>query len=533
MPLSPDTEALMLAYVYGELDGDAARAFEARLASDAELRAEVEGMQAVRDLLQLDARHGEESGLDVPPPHLVDAILRAEALARPAEIRDASLLVRGRPDEPRGFAQKLSSWLLGGGVFVTAAAALLVLVARDDDVEAPAAIVAFEQAPAAAPDAVAQGAKDEAKPAAEAKLALPSDDEVAEPSLETEAPKQPAEAVAPAPEVGLLEKASALQAKQLEAKEPETRAREEPELDDKVYDEKYDRRYDKKAKTRPSRASRKARPAEKPAPAKGGALRDVDLDEALSSPATGEGLDALSSGAGLKGADGLAEGQLGLGRGAGGSGAGPGTSSLESAPPPPPATSAPSGAFGSTPPPLPEPARRKAEEQRRERAKVAGTDKRARAKLDAERAAAESEAEMALASAGLALGEGRADEALDLFKRAALFDKQVKVLGGAPYVGQMRAYLALKRPKDAYALWPLVQRYSKTAADRAQGALAAAEAAEGLGRDRDARRLYEEAARFPATKALALKGLMRVRAREQALEAPASDAAAAEASESR
>lgn len=168
MPLSEDTEARMLAYVYGELDGDEARAFEARMAEDAELRAEVEGLFATRELLGVEKAHAEQAGLDEPPPHLLEAILRAEALARPPQIRDASLaLERGAPESGGGgFSHKLSTWLLGGGLALGAAAALFVLVTQGEGPPEPAAIPLSKQeqaAPApegAAPAAAAAGAKD-------------------------------------------------------------------------------------------------------------------------------------------------------------------------------------------------------------------------------------------------------------------------------------------------------------------------------------------------------------------------------------
>ena len=52
--LSPETEALMLAYVYGEMSESASASFEEELSKDPALRAEVDGLLATRELLDLD-----------------------------------------------------------------------------------------------------------------------------------------------------------------------------------------------------------------------------------------------------------------------------------------------------------------------------------------------------------------------------------------------------------------------------------------------------------------------------------------------
>jgi hypothetical protein len=129
MAITEETEALMLAYVYGELSASDARAFERRLDADEELRAEVEGLRATRDLFGRDAAWGEASGTDAPPPHLVDAILTAEALARPPAVRQAALARAAATSAPP-LTARLSRWLLGGGLFVGAAAAFLLVVTR-------------------------------------------------------------------------------------------------------------------------------------------------------------------------------------------------------------------------------------------------------------------------------------------------------------------------------------------------------------------------------------------------------------------
>src|SRR5690606_5068915 len=93
------------------------------------------------------------TGLDLPPPHLTDAILRAEAIARPAEIRQGALRQEQGANGSGGFLARIQLWLVGGGLAVTATAALL-LVAKDGESPeaemmpqaAPAAVVAEEAA---------------------------------------------------------------------------------------------------------------------------------------------------------------------------------------------------------------------------------------------------------------------------------------------------------------------------------------------------------------------------------------------------
>lgn len=151
VPLNESTEAQLLAYAYGELSGPEARAFEQRLQADAELRAELESIRATRELLGADARWGLDTKVDAPPPHLLDAIVRAEALARPAEIRNARAM-EARPT----LTARLSRWLVGGGVLVGATAALLVVVSRSSDQEMMPASPLGAAAPAAAPVAAAE-----------------------------------------------------------------------------------------------------------------------------------------------------------------------------------------------------------------------------------------------------------------------------------------------------------------------------------------------------------------------------------------
>ena len=124
---APDDTDL-LAFLDGQLEPSAHAAFEARLSADPALRAEVEGLQAVRGLLDNDATWGVASKIDVPPPHLLQAILTAEVAARPDAIRQAAALSRDPARDPkRPLWARLSSWLVGGGALVGATAAILVV----------------------------------------------------------------------------------------------------------------------------------------------------------------------------------------------------------------------------------------------------------------------------------------------------------------------------------------------------------------------------------------------------------------------
>jgi hypothetical protein len=100
--------------------------------SDPALADEIEGVRAVQTLLRADAQWGEASGTDMPPPHLLDAIVRAEVAARPDAIRHAvAASAGGAPAAPAaGLWSKLSSWAVGGGVVVAAAAAVVVTISR-------------------------------------------------------------------------------------------------------------------------------------------------------------------------------------------------------------------------------------------------------------------------------------------------------------------------------------------------------------------------------------------------------------------
>ncbi len=135
LPAGQRLDALLLAYVDGTLDAPLRAELEVRLAGDPDLRAEVDGLQALRGLLDEDARYGRESLLDVPPAHLLEAIVRAEVLARPDEIRQAIVngggLARTAPERgDKPLWARLQSWWMGGGVVVGAAAAVAFVITR-------------------------------------------------------------------------------------------------------------------------------------------------------------------------------------------------------------------------------------------------------------------------------------------------------------------------------------------------------------------------------------------------------------------
>lgn len=117
------------AYLLGELDADARAAFERVLASDAELRAEVERLRPVvarLDALEVDAWEGVEAPpLRLPPDALADAVATSEPAApAPAEPAPAARPARRRRGL-RGplvlrpaFAALAAAALLAGGIAI-------------------------------------------------------------------------------------------------------------------------------------------------------------------------------------------------------------------------------------------------------------------------------------------------------------------------------------------------------------------------------------------------------------------------------
>jgi hypothetical protein len=152
-----DDELLLEALEAAGAGNGAVAAARDRLAHDKALQAELDGLKAVQDLLKADADWGAQSGADAPPPHLLDAILRAEVAARPDAIRSAvaaGATVGGAvPAAPApGWWSRFSSWVVGGGALVGAAAALLITVSRAPaDVATPKAEAPAQSAVAPAP----------------------------------------------------------------------------------------------------------------------------------------------------------------------------------------------------------------------------------------------------------------------------------------------------------------------------------------------------------------------------------------------
>ena len=135
-----DPDTLPLAYVEDELSSSEKAAFEARLANDAALRAEVEGLRATKTLLGERARWALSS--EPPPPHLLDAILQAEVAARVVRPPRVSA-------ERNNVLRRLARFVAGGGVLAGAAAAVFFLVVRSDkEVASVSSIEDIAQPPA-------------------------------------------------------------------------------------------------------------------------------------------------------------------------------------------------------------------------------------------------------------------------------------------------------------------------------------------------------------------------------------------------
>lgn len=543
MPLDETTEAELLAYAYGELPAPAARAFERRLQGDAELQAELAGIMATRELFGRDARWGMDTKVDLPPPHLVDAIVRAEALARPAAIRDARALTP-RPT----LTARLSRWLIGGGVLVGATAALLLVVKQGDRSAEPAALPleavsatgAVEEAPSPPPtDAPA--------------TAAPESDERAKDQL--------------AKELG------GAFFDDNEGREDRLRATAKRAPLPDAFDPAI-------------RADAKPKPKFKPTEADGDRNETRDLATA---DRGGAGLGLLAPGGGDGSAASTRAGGLaGEAKGAGASGpdivgalpekpkaasvaaddelfaldsvsaraASLSPAKLTAPPPPPPAAATPaptstaprSNVAPSAPPSeapglaqrpstgvleVLSPAEAKAERRRLadERAKrkkpAAKTEKLAEqehagSKADAKKSADKAppaqpgpeqkramQSEMALMSGYRELKEGRALSALGEFESAERFDAR-RALGSDPHVGQMRSLIALKRPAEALMIARRLVTRDLKEVGVADGLLLGAKLAEQLGDLRSARELWSVLLKSPAHTNEAQQALARV-----------------------
>jgi hypothetical protein len=502
-----DSYALALAYVYGELGPAEVKSFEARLETDAELRAEVEGLVATRDLLDMDVRYGEESGRDVPPPHLTDAILRAEALARPREIREAAIAASG---QTRTWVQRLSVWLIGGGVAVGAAATLLVLVTSNSMMK-ESADMAAAPAPAASADAESAPRFEPAKPMAKSapngameKSADFADEKPAE-AFEESKKERAADGFAPS-----RDPSPRSSGRQGEAGEDRAGAKDRSRS--LVFNEPADAPM-KQAAPKPSQIA-------------GGKAFDYAEGEAEEEPLAELAADEAD-------AD---DNALGDSFGAGGaSSKADGIAPMEPAPPPP-ATRAPAGPpkVGSNLRKVLErgkkaPSKRKAKKRAVER--DARSQMRAEAKGQLEQNERLTAINVAYRTAERAFNAGRFGVAYDEYGKAGALDAGGKVLGPMPHVGQMRSLHSLGRYREVLDHVPALMRFGVKIFGVADGLLVAADAAERLGQLDRAERLYADAAKSPDVKlrTRAKKASKRMRARrEMDMEAPA---AAAEAPE--
>ncbi len=153
-PAVDSLDALLLAYVDGEMDTAARVLFESRVNADPGLRAEVDSALAVKQLLRADAQFRTDAKLDVVPAQLLEAIVRAEVLARSETVKRA--IVSNTAPVASRLVNRVSTWFLGGGV-LAAAAVVVLYVGPHAATEAPSS--AQPQAPTAALDSTSpQGA---------------------------------------------------------------------------------------------------------------------------------------------------------------------------------------------------------------------------------------------------------------------------------------------------------------------------------------------------------------------------------------
>jgi hypothetical protein len=518
---------LIVAYVYGELRDDEAKAFEDRLEGDAELRAEVEGLMAAREMLDIDKENAEKFGFDEPPAHLFESIMRAEPLVRPREMTAAAAAVE-RPTagaEPTWF-HRLRMWIVGGGAVLTGAVAVMLMVQTSGADEAPTsalapamekADVAEPASPAAAADAPAKNEEPEPSPEDKAQGELLDELEQNKPA---EAPPPPADPAAS--ELGRFDTKTAQPAPKAAAPMPTKK--------DLSRDYKPNRRSKSKAKKRS---------APKPKKHKGKSFSD-DFGLGFAT-----GADDADEGALDYRQRREAEEKRKVSRD-----------------PAPAKRPRPKVATRPTPPPTAAPmpdvtkpapistttgstrgARsgggvvkvQDAVKQRNQ--KKAGKKKPPSSKdrlLAKERQNREDQAaEMALTAAANALSSNQAAEALSLFERAQRLDKR-RQLGFAPRVGKMKALKMMSQCKEALKLLGVLEKQKLSTPYVIDGLFVGASCAEQLGYDRRAERIYERLAGFPATKKAASPNLRRLRQKAIDLEAPAEAAEAdAESSDAR
>jgi hypothetical protein len=487
-----DDELLLEALEATRAGNGAAAAATARLAHDKALQAELEGLKAVSDLLKADAEWGAQSGTDAPPPHLLDAILRAEVAARPDAIRSAVAAaspVGGAPAAPAAsWWSRFSSWILGGGALVGAAAAVMLTVTR-----APADVAAPKTA-----EAPAQLAAAPATPPA-----------VTTPPPDSAPPPPPADGVAATLGDGFVEGDGAIAA-------GATR---------RLREEKASLATAMPADAKTGKAD-KASTAGEDAPARdrsigglGANVGTVDLDDEASTRG------ALSGAAGLGRKDAAAPSGLAqAGPGAAGSSGGgmaPAEAEAPAAEPAAPMTTSPTSAPPAPQPAAPKPApvriisadearknfleaRAKAEAKQEAVAEAKGkakapaaAKKAAREEADAAREQMAREQRLQEANGVLVTAErelqfGRFSAALDLAQQAEAMAGSG--LGLAPASTQARAYLGLKRFAAAARVASRLLPGSAASAQLVDGLIAGADAAVAIGDLRLAERLLTKAA---------------------------------------
>lgn len=542
-------DALVTAYVYGELSADAKAAFEEQMRSDPDLQAEVDGLLAMRDVLDADAQFGEESGIDEPPPHLFDAILKDEAIARSPAVKAAVAKRNAPPSE--GLLSKLSTWLVGGGALAGAAAVLFFVVARQgavDDVAAPQA--AKTAAPAAAdikrdaPSGLEKEAAREEKPGSfaakserapaelsERELAKGALDVAPRPStitsskdrLDTGRGSAGGGGFAPEPERKKSDKKVALpprgsaddapaEARRSRHRDaPADGARSDPAQGNQAGEGTRSLSFgthqvgiDSSLSLEDDDSADEAKevvqkPKPKPAPAV--ALGDNVERQAPSAKAEAEE-ESIEAPVALGGRAGAAKKTS-----ASASGAAP-AAEPPAAPPPPPAADSAAG-----PPRLNEKTAEFARKQREAAAKRApmkakrGKNKRDSYKANAKREARLRKVEQTIMAAATELAAQRSASALALFQRAELEGSGLKEIGLGPVLGQMQALLQQSRKKEALALAVKGERAAKGTIGKDDVIATGARVATDLQNRPRARSLWNQLLNSPRFKAEAKRSL--------------------------
>lgn len=490
----PSTESEILAYVYGEMTLDARRAFEEKMAAEPALRAEVDGLLATRAWLGTDARFGQASGQDLPPPHLVDAIVRAEAIARPASVREA-LQTLPPPSAARGWLQRLNHWLVGGGVAVAATLAFWISKGTPEPENLPVADSALA-----------------VEPSGRKKMAPESPPQL----KRSDAPEGPATNAALFAAPGAARRVAGDEAASAEAPGG---VRPEPVQETKSAElgglaEGGGAPF--QARTGPSSRAPAARLAQEPSAAPPAAKAQKEIAAARETPPP-TALSAQEAPAAFADADMPTSSDA------------PGDAeSVARGPEDAPPIFAP--AHSAQPPQPKDVARAFAASKRRRQERFSPErQKQLQLREQLRKQEVQNAAEMTLATAGIALTEGRNDEALELFVRASHEDRAIGALGAAPFIGQMRALLALGRAEQALALLPTLQkRTSGQSEERALAHWLAGQAAERLARLDEAKSHYRMAARSHASlRAQAMQAFERVQTQAKATKSQSQPAAAA------